>query len=48
MSLFVVSDVLELVVELGSETSIGEGFLVPLRQSFLVESILKVLKLRSY
>jgi hypothetical protein len=45
MSLLVVSNVLQLIVEHRSEAGICELFLAPLGQSLLVESILEVLKL---
>lgn len=43
--LLIVRNVLELVVESWGEAGIGESLLAPLRESLLVESILKVLEL---
>jgi hypothetical protein len=45
MSLLVVSNELQLVVEHGSEVCIGEVLFAPFRQSLLVKRILEVLKL---
>ena len=45
MSLLVVGDVLEIVVELLREAGIGEGLLVPFAKSLLVEGILEMFKL---
>lgn len=45
MSLLIVSDVLEVVIEFGREASVGEGLLVPFAECLLVESVLKMLKL---
>jgi len=42
MSLLIVSDILQVIVELGGEAGIGESLLVPFAESLLVESILEV------
>jgi len=45
MSLLIVSDILQVIVELGGEAGIGESLLVPFAESLLVESILEVFEL---
>jgi len=45
VSLFIVGDVLELIVESGGEARVGEILLAPLAKSFLVESIFEMFQL---
>lgn len=45
MSLLIMSDILQVIIELGGEAGISKSLLVPFAKSLLVESILEVLEL---